>query len=103
MGGLYTAADLIERVEGNTMQMFCLNDSIAVSQIAVYPRKRVLEIIVCVGRLADARVLHERIIEYAKYMDVDLIQAYGRVGWEDDARRENWKVKARGRLYQRIP
>jgi len=102
MGGLYTASDLIDKVKGGTMQMFCLNDSIAVSQISVYPRARVLDIIVAIGNVDELRELHERILEFAKKLDVNVIQAHGRRGWVADAEKRGWRVKARTFVYQKV-
>ena len=101
MGGLYTAADIIAKVQEHTMQMFCLNDSIAVTQINIFPQKRVLHIIVAVGDIDDLRVLHDRLMIFAKDMKVDLIQAHGRRGWVKDAIKNGWRNVAKSTLYQK--
>lgn len=101
MGGLYTAADIIAKVEANTMQMFCLNDSIAVTQINVFPQKRVLHVITAVGNIDDLRVLHDRLMVFAREMEVDLIQAHGRRGWVKDAAKNGWRNVAITSLYQK--
>ena len=101
MGGLYTAADILAKVEAGTMQMFCLNDSIAVTQINVFPQKRVLHIITAIGNIDDLRVLHARLMVFAKEMDVDLIQAHGRRGWVKDAAKNGWRNVAITTLYQK--
>lgn len=101
MGGLYTARDILDRVEIGSMQMFAKNDSIAVTQISVYPQRRVLDIIAVVGDVADLRALHDEILKFAKDVGVGVIQAYGRKGWLADAEMRGWKVKARSFVYRR--
>lgn len=101
MGGLYTAADILEAVSKGTMQMFAICDSIVVTQICIYPRRRVLHVVVAVGDIDELRDLHERILTFAHQMDVELVQAHGRRGWVKDAHRRGWKAKARTFLYQK--
>ena len=101
MGGLYTAADILERVNLGSMQMFAEGDTIAVTQISIYPRQRVLDVIAIVGNVEDARVLHDRITEFAERVGVSVIQAYGRKGWFGDSKRRGWKVKASSFVYQK--
>lgn len=101
MGGLWTAADLLEAVAAGTMQMFCINDSIAVTQINVFPRKRVLHVLIALGEIDDLRVLHERLMKFAVEMKVDLVQAQGRRGWLDNPLTTGWAIKTKTFLYQR--
>jgi hypothetical protein len=101
MGGIYTAADILEKVGLGTMQMFAEGDSIAITQISVYPQKRVLDIIAVVGSIKDLRILHDRILTFAAEVGVDVIQAYGRGGWMADALKRGWTVKARSFVYHR--
>ena len=101
MGGLYLAQDILTAVHAGRMQMFSENDSIAVTQIGVFPRCKVLEIIVVVGDLDELRILHDRVLAYAEEIGASVVQAYGRRGWNPDAARRGWKVKARSFLYQK--
>ena len=100
MGGLYTVQDVLGLIAAGKMQSFVEKNSWAITQIAVFPRAKMLEIIIAVGDLKDLRALHDRILEFAAREDIGLVQAYGRTGWRDDARRRGWKVKARSYLYQ---
>jgi vacuolar-type H+-ATPase subunit B/Vma2 len=100
MGGLWLASDLVSDVIAGKKQMFCLNDSIAVTQISLYPRAKVLEVIVAVGDLDELRELHEKLLEFAAEVGATVVQAYGRRGWIPDAAKRGWKVKARSFTYQ---
>ena len=101
MGGLYLIQDIISAVEAGKMQMFMEGDSIAVTQISLYPRAKVLEVLIVVGSLEKLRVLHDRLLIFAAEIGASVIQAYGRKGWLPDAERRGWKVKARNYVFQR--
>jgi hypothetical protein len=83
------------------MQSFAENNSWAITQISIYPKARVLEIVAVVGDIDDLRVLHDRVLEFAATMGIGVINAYGRKGWLPDARKRGWRVKARSFIYQR--
>src|SRR4029077_11551047 len=100
-GGLYALSDILERIADGTMQSWVEGNSWAVTQISVYPRRRLLEIVAAVGDLPDCRILHDRILKFANDMDVDLVAAYGRRGWARDAERNGWKIKTESYLYHK--
>ena len=101
MGGLYLAQDILAAVHAGKMQMFAEGDSIAVTQIAVFPRGKVLEVIAVVGDINDLRILHDRLLIFATEIGATVIQAFGRKGFLPDAQRRGWRVKARSFVYQR--
>lgn len=101
MGGLYLASDILRLVKEGRMQMFCEGESIAVTQIANFPRGKALEIIAVVGDIGELRVLHDRLLVFAAEIGAGVIQAFGRKGWFPDAERRGWRVKARSFVYQR--
>jgi hypothetical protein len=100
-GGLYTLADILERLADGRMQSFVHNNSWAITQISVYPAKRLLEIVAAIGDLGDCRILHGRVLAFANEMNVDLVAAYGRRGWARDAERHGWKIKTISYLYHK--
>lgn len=101
MGGLYLAQDILTAVRAGKMQMFAEGDSIAITQIAVFPRGKALEVIAVVGDINELRILHDRLLIFAAEIGASVIQAFGRKGWLPDAERRGWKVKARSFVYQR--
>jgi hypothetical protein len=101
MGGLYLANDILGLVRDGKMQMFADGESIAVTQIAAFPRARMLEVLAAVGDLEACRKLHDRILQFANDQDISLVQAYGRRGWIADAESRGWKVRTTSYLYQR--
>jgi hypothetical protein len=101
MGGLYNARDILNAVEASKMQMFAEGDSIAITQIGIYPRAKVLEILGVIGNLEDLRTLHDRLLIFAAETGCSAIQAYGRKGFFADAERRGWRIKARAYVYRK--
>jgi len=100
-GGLWALHDILERISDGRMQSFVHNNSWIVTQISVYPRRRLLEIVAAIGDLKDCRLLHGEILAFANRMNVDLVAAYGRRGWARDADRNGWKIKTTSYLYHK--
>ena len=76
-GGLYALSDILERIANGTMQSWVHNNSWAVTQVSIYPRRRLLDIIAVVGDIGDCRILNEKLIKFANEQNVDLIASYG--------------------------
>ena len=100
-GGLYTLNDILTSIAEGKMQSFMEGDSWAVTKIVNFPRARMLEIMVALGDLSECRKLHDRILQYANENDIALVQAYGRRGWNPDAKSHGWKVRTTSYLYHR--
>jgi hypothetical protein len=101
MGGYYTVQDILNAIAVGKMQSFVEGDSWAITQITVFPRAKVLEILVALGDLNELRILHDRLLVFATEIGASVVQAYGRKGWFPDAERRGWKLKARNYVYQR--
>jgi hypothetical protein len=101
MGGLYHVQDILAAIAEGRMQSFAEGDSWAITQIADFPRTRLLEILIALGDIDQCRILHDRILQYASDHDIGLVQAYGRRGWFDHPLTYGWKIKTKSFLYQR--
>ena len=101
MGGLYTVNDVLSMIARNEAQSFVEGESWALTRIAIYPRTKVVEVLAVVGRMDEARKLHDRILIFAAEVGAGVIQAYGRKGWLHDAQRRGWKVIAENYVYQK--
>jgi hypothetical protein len=100
-GGLFSVSDILEEVALGKMQSWVHNNSWAVTQISVYPRKRVLEVVAVVGDLGDCRILNERLVKFANEKNIDLIASYGRKGWARLGESLGWKIKTTSYLYHK--
>ena len=101
MGGLYTLHDILSAIAEGKMQSFVEGDTWAITKIAVFPRARLLEILIVVGDLGDCQKLLNRIYQFANENDIGLVQAYGRRGWFNHPLTSGWKIRTKSFLYQR--
>ena len=100
MGGLYTLEDILERIADGRMQSFTEGNSWMITQIGVYPRRRVLELFATTGDLKD-RAVYDKVLAFAKEMGIDLLVGVGRRGWLPEAEKHGFKVKTVSYLYYR--
>ena len=101
MGGLYSLNDILAAIAIGRMQSFAEGDSWAITQIATYPRAKVVEVLAVIGDLDEARILHDRILDFAAEIGAGVVQAYGRKGWAPDATKRGWKVVAKNYVFQK--
>jgi hypothetical protein len=100
-GALYALPDILERIADGRMQSFTANNSWLVTQIGVYPRARVLEIIALVGDLADIDNLHEQLLAFARKIECEAIVAQGRYGWTQLAKKHGWKTVSHNMVFRK--
>lgn len=91
-GGFYTFEDIVATVRAGKMQSFTCNDSWAVVQTIDYPRKRVVDIVFVVGRLADMDVLESEVIGWAREQGAVMLTTGARNGWQDRAAIRGWRT-----------
>lgn len=81
-GDLYSFQDILGEVERGKMQSFSTGESLVITRISVFPRRRVLEIIAAAGTLEELKTLQNRIYLFALENDCASVMAMGRSGWE---------------------
>jgi len=90
MGGTHTFQDILEAIEDGRMQSFAINNTWAITQVIDFPRKRVLEIFLVVGDMAEAEKLHDEVLAYGKSIGCQVARTFGRDGWAKQARARGW-------------
>lgn len=80
-GGLWELEDILSEISRGTMQSFVRENTWAVTQIHIFPRRKVLDLVFVVGEMKDLLPLEDEIVEFAKYVGCSLIVANGRRGW----------------------
>jgi hypothetical protein len=100
-GGLYTPSDILERIADGRMQAHVSRETIAVTEISVYPRRRVLTIIILVGDLEEGENLHAQVLAFARKMDCDAIITQGRVGWARLAKSHGWNTVSTNMVFRK--
>jgi hypothetical protein len=100
-GDLYSLNDLLERIADGRMQAHVSRETLAVTEISVYPKRRVLSIIILVGDLEDGENLHAQVLDFARKMECDAIITQGRVGWARLAKSHGWKTVSTNMVFRK--
>lgn len=80
-GDLYTFDDIMKLIEEGKMQSFVSKSTWIVTQVNIFPRKKILEISLVVGFLEEAVEALPQIYEFARKIGADKVTALGRDGW----------------------
>ena len=100
-GGLYALDDLLERIADGRMQAHVSRETIAVTEISVYPKARTLTMILLVGDLDDGEDLHRQVFDFARKAECDAVIAQGRHGWARLAKSHGWRIVSENAVYLR--
>jgi hypothetical protein len=98
-GGLYGPLDVIEAVRGGQMQAFHCERGFVVSEIRVFPRKRVLHLIAVCGELDAVLELQPQVVAFAREHGCDMVTAVGRRGWLREPRNDRGEWKEAGAFF----
>ena len=80
--GTHDLSDVLHAIAIGEMQLWAGEDSVIISQVVVYPRKKVLHLPFVGGNLAELERMEPTIQEFARFLKCDLITSAGRKGWE---------------------
>lgn len=80
-GGLYTFNDVMELISQGKFQSFAEGNTWLVTQVHVFPRKKVLDIVFVVGDLKDLPALEKQMLAFKESIGADHMSATGRLGW----------------------
>jgi hypothetical protein len=100
-GDLYSLEDILERLRDGRMQAHVSRETIAVTEISVYPLRRVVTIILLAGDLEDGEDLHEQVFAFARKMECDAVVAQGRVGWARLAKSHGWRTVSTNMVFRK--
>lgn len=88
---LWTLEDIGEAVMGGRMQMWVHGDSVAVTQLEVYPTKLLAHIFLGAGILSEMHELLLQIEQWATDVGADKLVVSGRKGWVRDLMQYGFK------------
>ncbi len=80
--GTHTLNDVLEAIERGEMVSFTEGDTWVVMQPMDFPRKRVAQIFLVVGRGRELDKVWQAVLCWAESNKVDEIWGWGRPGWE---------------------
>ena len=81
-GGTHDLKDVFDGILSGNMQLWPAERGGIVTELAVYPRKRVLHIFLAGGELDQITDMHEDVIQWAKAQGCSALTLSGRMGWK---------------------
>jgi len=98
--GTYTIKDVLDAIECGKMQLWVEEgdeDSLIVTEIHQYPRRRALQFFLAAGTLDGVKALRDRALAWGKEEGCDMALAVARFGWERTLMSpdEGWSVKTK--------
>lgn len=93
-GGSHTFEDVVELVRSGHAQLWPAPRGCAVTEIVVYPRKRVLHIFLAGGELDQLKDMFGDAAAWAKAQGCDAMSLSGRVGWSRAMASDGWTTQA---------
>jgi hypothetical protein len=94
-GGTHTFEDVCQMVSEGRLQYWPGPNSVVVTEIIEYPRKRTLHFFLAAGNIAELEVMYPEIEKWGRLQGCDSASMSGRHGWERSflSRKEGWSSK----------
>jgi len=86
--GTHDFYDIVDGIATNALQLWASDKAVIVTEMMVYPRKKLLHAPVVAGNLEGVEEMTPTVIEFAKFMGCQGITTAGRRGWERTFLRE---------------
>lgn len=93
-GGFYDFEDILDAIERGDMQSFSDGQSMVVTQVQNYPRRKALHVVLVVGTMDGVMALEPRVIEFAKERCAEVMTAFTREGWKAFEGNSGWHTLA---------
>ena len=90
-GGTHLFEDIAEAIADGRMQLWPAKDSCLVTEITVYPRKKVLHVFLGGGDLNEILGMHESVVQWAMAQGCESLTMTGRKGWVKALQNNGWK------------
>lgn len=79
--GTHTAEDVLEQISTGELQLWPGQDSVVITQIITYPRKKVLHIFLAGGNQKELKEMDPYVVQWAKDQGCTALTFTGRLGW----------------------
>ena len=89
-GGTHDFIDVAEGLYKGTMQLWPADKGCIVTEIVVYPRKKLLNVFLGGGELDQILDMHKDVIEWAKAQGCEALTMTGRFGWKKPLAKHGW-------------
>jgi hypothetical protein len=84
----------VEGIEGGKYQLWNDSDSVLVTEIQVFPRKRVLHVFLAAGGLAAVLKWQPTLVEFGRKHGCKYLTETGRKGWSRSLSQMGWSEVA---------
>lgn len=79
--GTHTAEDVLEQISTGELQLWPGKDSVVITQIITFPRKKVLHIFLAGGNQKELKEMDPYVVQWAKDQGCTALTFTGRLGW----------------------
>ena len=93
-GGTHLYEDVVTAVVEGKMQLWPAEKSCLVTEITVFPRKKVLHVFLGGGNLEEIISMHDSVIEWAKDQGCESLTMTGRKGWSKALKKSTAEVSS---------
>jgi hypothetical protein len=90
-GGTHSFDDVAEALASGKMQLWPAPKGCIVTEIVVYPRKKVLNVFLGAGELDQLMDMHKDVIAWSKAQGCVAVTITGRHGWKKPLTKHGWK------------
>ena len=90
-GGTHLFEDIVEAIAEGRMQLWPAKDSCLVTEITLFPRKKVLHVFLGGGDLDEILGMHQSVVQWAKDQGCESLTMTGRKGWVKALKNDGWK------------
>jgi hypothetical protein len=92
-GGTHDFEDVVSGIYSGKMQLWPAPKGCIVTEIVVYPKKKVLHVFLGGGELEQILHMHNDVIEWAKAQGCEALTMTGRLGWKKPLTQHDWKMQ----------
>jgi len=90
-GGTHNFDDVVSGLAEGKMQLWPAPKGYIVTEIVVYPRKKVLNVFLGGGELDQLMDMHKDVIAWSKAQGCEAVTITGRYGWKKPLTKHGWK------------
>jgi len=92
-GGTHEYIDVFHAILEGRMQLWPAENGCLVTELIVYPRKKVLHIFLAGGSLDQLTNMHQDVITWSKLQECTALSLAGRKGWTKALKDFGWQEK----------
>ena len=91
-GNTHSFKDIVDGVLSGHMQLWFNEKACAITEIVVYPNKKVFHVFLAGGKMEKVLELHDNSLEWAKAQGCEGMTLSGRKGWQRALESRGWST-----------